>query len=226
MQKPSELNEVEEWKRDMEASPFSHLLSALIQRVPGAFAAALVDELGETVDYFGKFDPFELKVTAAHWQIVLSRAAISTIGSPRSVSISAGARSYIVVAFDTGYAAVVLLSRRSSVFPISRAFAAFEQALCKEAGWEMRPIAEPWFGVAVLCDETDRPRRVLDGAHEVEIEVLGSVHGLSRRERGFRVRSRAGGELTLVRETSGFWYADTRVGTHSQRPPSRPPRKR
>lgn len=213
------------WARDMDENPFTHLLSDLIHRVPGAFAAALVDEIGETVDDCGNCDPFELKVTAAHWQIVLSRAAISNIGSPRSVSVAAGARSYIVVAFDTDYAVVVLLSRGSAIFPISRAFAAFEQALCREAGWEMRPIAEPWFGVAVLCDEANRPNRVLDGAHEVEIEVLGSVHGLARRERGFRVRSHAGGELTLVREITGFWYADTRVGTHSQRPPSQPPQK-
>ncbi len=41
--------------------------------------------------------------------------------------------------------------------------------------------------------------------------MIGAVMGLSVRERGFRVRTDEGAELTLVRETRHRWYADEPV---------------
>jgi hypothetical protein len=50
------------------------------------------------------------------------------------------------------------------------------------------------------------------------VEVLGTVMGLSVREQGFRVRTAAGLELTLVREARHTWYADEELDA--------PPRER
>src|ERR1700730_10328586 len=58
--------------RDQEASTFAAILNDLVVRLPGAFAAALVDGEGETVDYGGKVDPFDAKINAAHWRLVLA----------------------------------------------------------------------------------------------------------------------------------------------------------
>ncbi len=38
----------------------------------GALAAALVDGEGETVDYAGLLSPYDIKVLAAEWRIVLA----------------------------------------------------------------------------------------------------------------------------------------------------------
>ena len=54
-----------------------------------------------------------------------------------------------------------------------------------------------------------RPRRVFLGGTWEDLEVMGAVVGLGRGERGYRVRTSSGEELTLVRERLGRWYADT-----------------
>ena len=61
----------------------------------------------------------------------------------------------------------------------------------------------------VYLDARGRPVRVGEG--RVSVEVLGAVMGLGVRERGFRVRTHDGTELTLVREPRERWYADEPV---------------
>jgi predicted regulator of Ras-like GTPase activity (Roadblock/LC7/MglB family) len=53
--------------------PFKSLLTKLVEAVPGACGAILADWEGEAVEQHFQGDPFEMKVTAAHWGIVLSR---------------------------------------------------------------------------------------------------------------------------------------------------------
>ncbi len=59
--------------RDQETTSFTDILRRLLRATSGARAAALVDFEGETVDYAGVLDPFELRIAAAHWQIVLAQ---------------------------------------------------------------------------------------------------------------------------------------------------------
>ncbi len=200
------------WSRDMEESPFHAMLLELISRVPGAFAAALVDEVGETVDYAGAIDPDDIKIASAHWRVVLAGASVTGIGDARSISVSGTLRSFVVAALGNEYAVIALLSPGRAVAPLSRAFAVFEQALIREVGLELRPVTDRWFHVSVACDDERRPFRVIDDGIEESIDVLGAIRGLGTNEMGFRVRSKAGGELTLVRERTGIWYADTRLG--------------
>lgn len=51
---------------------FKRLLSTLVEAVPGASGAILADWEGEAVEQHCQGDPFEMKVTAAHWGILLS----------------------------------------------------------------------------------------------------------------------------------------------------------
>ena len=53
--------------RDQAETAFTAILASLVERVPGAHAAALVDAEGETVDYAGDGEPFFLRVAAAAW---------------------------------------------------------------------------------------------------------------------------------------------------------------
>jgi predicted regulator of Ras-like GTPase activity (Roadblock/LC7/MglB family) len=53
--------------------PFKSLLIKLVEGVPGANGAILADWEGEAVEQHCQGDPFQMKVTAAHWGILLSR---------------------------------------------------------------------------------------------------------------------------------------------------------
>lgn len=192
--------------RDMDVTPFAAILAQLVGRLAGAFAAALVDGEGETVDYTGNVDPFDVKVAAAHARIVLSDVErYAVLGRPRWIIVRGARRSFVTHALPEGYALVVLLRRRAGFTASQRAFSACARDLAREAGWSYEAPRPAWYPVEVEIDARGRPVRV-DATFDVE--VIGSVVGLPSRERGFRVRTSAGSEVTLVREARNCWYAD------------------
>jgi hypothetical protein len=200
----------------MDATSFAKILSDLIRRLPGAFACALVDLGGETVDYAGVCDPFDVKVAAAHLRIVLNDLEeYGVLGEPRWVVLRGASRSFVARRLPDGYALVVLLRRRAGFTASSRALAVCERELSLEAGWSHRGVPR-WFPIDVEIDARGRPTRVAANTtgtassetERVAVEVFGSVVGLAPNERGFRVRTATGSELTLVREPGKTWYAD------------------
>ena len=81
-----------------------------------ALGAALVDRGGETVDYAGYLDPFNMKVAAAEWRLVLE--LVRDVPHPsyqetRGILIRGRKKSFAVVGISTGYAIVLALPRRS-----------------------------------------------------------------------------------------------------------------
>lgn len=193
--------------RDMEATPFATILARLLERVPGAFAAALVDVEGETVDYAGEASAFDIRVAAAHAQILLAEIGrYAKLGEPRWIVVRGAKRSIVARALPDGYGLAVLLRRRAGFTASSRAFAACERELAEEAGWK-RPVShaeQEWFPVDVTKDRLGRPRRL----GKTAVTVLGELVGLPPHEHGFRIRTADGNEITLVREAGSFWYAD------------------
>jgi hypothetical protein len=192
--------------RDVDTTGFTAILQSLVERIPGAYAAALVDALGETVDYAGHGDPFDVRVAAAHLRILLdSIARLGTVGSPRWLVLRGAKKSFAASAFPDGYALCVILRPRAAFTLSLRAWSVCARALAVEAGWPPMPNEErAWFPIVVTTDHRGRPVRIGD----VRVEVLGTVMGLSVRERGFRVRTLEGSELMVVREGSNLWYAD------------------
>jgi len=225
--------------RDQQLTAFAPMLAELISRVPGALAAAFVDVEGETVEYWGSLDSFDIKVAAAHLQIELAQLARSTLfGEPRTLMIRGERRSFIARVLPDAYALVVLLGRRARFTPSRRAFDVCEAAIRREAGWSRLP--GPWYVVEVSYDRQGRPTRLhlpSPGSYRppprptstgpatpesapsapakltrgIAAEVLGTLAGLQPQERGYRVRLASGKELTLVRESGGFWYSDEPV---------------
>ena len=195
----------------MEATSFARILHDLIARLPGAYACALVDLGGETVDYAGVVRPFDVKVAAAHMRIILNDLdEFGAIGKPRWLVLRGERRSFVARQLPDGYALVVMLRRRAGFTASARAYAACERALAAEAGWSPRGDGASWVAVGVQVDRRGRPIVVDAGptARAVLVEVFGAVVGLPRNEEGFRARTAAGGELTLVREAGNNWYAD------------------
>lgn len=237
-------------ERDTDATPFGDILRRLVDRLPGAYAAALVDIEGETVDYVGLSGSFELRIAAAEARLALDQihrglAGRSQTGEVRWLVALGAQRSFLVRQLSEGYAVVVLFRRRAGLTASRRAFAVCARELAVEAGWPppasvraaragqsttteglharrapralcgIGDVDTEWWPVDVqeaLVDGRTRPRRVRpSGAADTEwqrIEVLGAVVGLPPRERGFRVRTHHGEELTLVREPGRVWYAD------------------
>lgn len=198
--------------RDTDASTFAAILTDLIARVPGALGAVLVDAEGEAVDYAGRLDAFDLKLAAAHWQIVLTdlraKAAAHTSGSPRSLVVRGEKRSFIVHELPEGYTLVLVLSRRAGFTQATRAFAVCERALVAEAGWSLPRRIPAWFGLDVESTRAGRPARISYGARNQGIEVLGRVASRASGDVGWRVRLENGAEVTLIREPGQHWYAE------------------
>jgi predicted regulator of Ras-like GTPase activity (Roadblock/LC7/MglB family) len=198
--------------RDQATSTFTRILERLVGSTPGAKAAALVDFEGETVDYAGDLDTFELKVAAAHWQLVLAGLGeeAKACGDVRQVTVRTKTRAYVVRRVDASYAVVVVLHRRAAFAVSERALQEADSRLTAEAGWSSPHDAPRWYCVEVETERADRTRpvrlRVADGWQP--IEVMGAVVGLKPREKGFRVRLPSGAEMMLVRERLGRWFAD------------------
>jgi len=201
--------------RDQEPSTFTLILERLIAATPGAEGAVLVDFEGETVDYAGYIDTFDLKVAAAHWQIVLAETADTPqMGSIQQITLRARARSYVVRRIHESYAIVVVLRPHAAFAVSERALQEAKSRISHEAGWPTSQDTARWFCVEVQTEPRDRKRplrlRVSNGWQPVE--VMGAVVGLKPKERGFRVRLPSGAEMMLVRERLGRWFADEHIG--------------
>lgn len=200
--------------RDQDASTFTKILERLPEAIGGLRGAVLVDSDGETVDYAGMLDPFDLKIAAAHWQIVISEfQALENFAEPRQITVRARNRGYIVRRLPERYGLVLVLHARAAFAASERAIDEIEANLCAEAGWERPAGSAKWFRVEVETLEPDhvRPCRMRAAGTWQAIEVLGTMVGLRAREKGFRVRLAGGAEMSLVRESRRLWFADEHV---------------
>jgi predicted regulator of Ras-like GTPase activity (Roadblock/LC7/MglB family) len=200
--------------RDQATSTFTRILERLLGATPGARGAALVDYEGETVDYAGHFDPFDLKVTAAHWQIALREMAeAAQVGALQQIIVRARRQGYFVRRLQENYAVVLIVHPRAAFAVSERAVAEAIRGLSREAGWS-EPAGARWWWVEVETERRGRARRPnrikVDGLWQ-PVEVMGALIGLAPRERGFRVRLASGHEMMLVRERLGRWFADEHV---------------
>jgi len=194
--------------RDQGESAFTRILVDLVARMPGARAAALVDVEGETVDYAGCSPPYEVRLAAAHWRIVLQRAQEQpSLGGIRTLAVRTARRSFVLYVLPLGYAVVIVLSPGAGLASWRRALPACARKLAEEAGWP-RSDWGSWYPVEVDCDARHRPAALRIGNVARGVEILGSLAtGFATQERGWRVRCDRE-ELTLVREPGGFWYSD------------------
>jgi hypothetical protein len=212
--------------RDQGASTFTCILEDLIDAIPFARAAAIFDFEGETVDYAGELAPFDVRVAAAHFQLVLSevreRPGFETAFEVTALSERGG---YFARVIDPGYGLLLIL-RRGGTFAVSRrALAEIEMRVLVEAGLR-KPQRPPWYRVVVeLGGKGARPTRLCPAGWRspsgeqhplgpwLGVEILGALVGLGPRQRGFRVRLENGAEMTLVRESRRLWFVDEPIAS-------------
>jgi hypothetical protein len=150
---PRSRRELAEAPRDQDRSTFTHILGRLVAATPGARGAALVDFEGETVDYAGHMDPFQLKITGAHWLIVLSETGdLGTLGTLHRVTVRAGNAAYYLRRLEENYAVVLVLEPRLAFAVSERAMQEAIASISVEAGWAIPRGAARWFWVEVEPD--------------------------------------------------------------------------
>jgi len=205
--------------RDQHLSAFGAALMRFCDAA-GALGAALVDGEGETVDYAGSLSPFDIKVAAAEWAIVVALLRESRVPSwpdTEQIVVRARSKSYLVQSLTAGYSLVIQTLPRS--FGVSeRALGEALRELSAEAGLDLLPSraleSEHWFRIDVRCsaEEPLRPEAVWVSGSWAPVEIIGRwMADALRREPGYRARLASGAELTLVREPLSRWYADARV---------------
>lgn len=197
--------------RDQARSSFTAILERLVEATPAADGAVLVDLDGEAVDYAGSLDPFDLKIAAAHWQIVLAGIPLGdAIGSVRQIVIRSRERSFVARRVYAGYTVVLVLRPRAAFAVSERALEEADALLSAEAGWPPPRGTSRWFAAHVEPHPGDRrrPGRLRVGGRWWPVEIIGSLVGLRPSEQGFRVRLPSGVEAVLVREPLGRWYSD------------------
>lgn len=199
-------------RRDQAPSSFAPTLGRLCGSA-GIVGAALVDADGEAVDYAGRIAPFDIRVAAAEWRIILARLARCNHAvwrDTRQMLIRGESKSFGAVLLPEGYALVLqLLPRCFRVSP--RALSEAVREICENAGLGVpEHAAAQWTRVQVNESEDRRPRSVWVKRKWLPVEVLGRWVGpeLSPNELGYRVRLHGGEELTLVREPLAQWFAD------------------
>jgi hypothetical protein len=171
-----------------------------------------VDKEGETVDYGGRGDPFDIRVVAAEWRLVLQHAEQSRIGSPHiRITVRALRKSFLIESLPEGYALVIQLARRATRLshrPLSLA----RRRICEEAGFPVPAESDSeWTRVRVEEEvgSSRRPVRMTVESVPHDVTVLGLIQAeTEERARSFRVRLSSGEERTLVREPLGHWYLE------------------
>ncbi|HET9958082.1 MAG TPA: hypothetical protein VFQ61_26485 [Polyangiaceae bacterium] len=200
--------------RDQGVTEFSAILLRLCD-ASGALAAALVDSEGETVDYAGRVEPFDVRVAAAECRLLLGglhENASRLWPAPNSFIIRSGKHSISVHALSEGYAVVLVLPRHS--FDVSaRALSEASREIAREAGLtvDVPRGSLLWSRVEVRCvsRKTRRPAAIWQNGAFRPVLVLGRLERpiIGGRDRGYLIRLDTGAELLLVREPLGRWFA-------------------
>lgn len=202
--------------RTTNATGFTPILDRLVQQVSGCHAAAFVDDEGEAIDIAGRGTPFDVCVTGAHMRILLDESRLAGLGTIRQIAINGLKRSFVARTLLENCALTLILSPRAALAVSSRAIEVASFALEREAGFRSNEENPAWFPVDVA--PSGRPTRARSipvrpvsksqAPPWRDFEVIGTLVGLKRGERGYRVRLQSGMEMMVVREPLGAWWCD------------------
>lgn len=202
------------YAREEDETAFTGILRRHVDATPGALGAALVDSEGEAVDYAGELEPFDLKIAAAHWRIVLSDIERGKLaeqgGRTMRLLVLTERRAFVVTSLQDGYALLSILRANAALGHGDRSLDSTLRALYREACWDAPPDAFRWHPIDVEIDPRARPFRIRIRHQWTAVIPIGRVAaGLQPGEVGWRVDVPAAEcETTLVLGRDDRWYAD------------------
>lgn len=211
MSPPIERSWAREAPRDQAESAFTPILRRLLHRATGVLAVCFVDDEGECVDYCAALSPYDVKVTGAHFCVLMDLIGerIGKVGGGASwlVHVSGDERDFVARRLSQEYVLVVVTKPRALT---RRLLGGIEQTVAelrREAG-----IPVPEWEPAVDAVRVDvraavgwsyAPTAFHEEGQRVAIaDVLGRwSEGSGQTARVcFRVRTEHGEELTLVHD--------------------------
>ncbi len=198
-------------------SAFTVILEGLCASSAGSLAAVIADEEGESVDLAlardsGAVSPavpaYLVKVSAAHWQIVMSQLNARAAAPIRQLWIEAAEHGYLVQRLHRGYVLVLLCRPRALTTVSWRALRQCEVELALEAGWPVNDeSATCWTRTRIKLDARGRPFAVWFGGDWLTDlgleEAAASGNGFERR---YVAKAPRESSFALVREPTGLWY--------------------
>lgn len=118
--------------------PFKSLLNRLLDDIPGALGAIIIDWEGESVDHVARIGDYDIKVLGAHQGVILNllREALGRVdcGKLEEVLIRTGENKTLIAPLTVDYFLVLTLGPQSIATR-----AAFKMRRCVE---ELRPEFE------------------------------------------------------------------------------------
>ncbi len=207
--------------RDQEATGFTLLLNALMEALPEALCAVFIDPEGESVDYAGRINPYDARVTGAEFAVILATcregATRGGMGHALELRAEGGSKSVLVRMVSEGYDLVVLLATpsialkavdkthqcamallRESGLPAPPSFAKLKSGEGRHSSVAMAAVIPGKIpGIAGLCSNPDEPLILMDkhGA-KIVAAVVGVAPG--DLERRMLVRLEDGEEALIV----------------------------
>ena len=125
-------------KRHEALTGFTPLLWRVVDTVPGAVAAALVDEEGETVDFAGDIDGEQIRLAGAYMGIFLNRFSMTKtmgrLGPMVEIRLRAQHGQFVSRPLGLGYQVTVLLEATATLPKLDDALDLALVALRLEAG--------------------------------------------------------------------------------------------
>jgi hypothetical protein len=200
--------------RDMDASPFSRILGEFLTLHRGVTGAALVDHDGETVDYSGKIEAYDLRVLGAVMQVTeraIGEAVAERAGPLRAFAFGSPSKVFIYCTLQDGYG-LALQGPPDCVFePDSKAVRYVAHLLSLEAGWASSAPMGLWHRAAVELDAAKKPCKLhqvhdTPGEGALGLDVLGTF--LDGEDWGARIRLSNGAECNIAQDIDGVWYVD------------------
>lgn len=123
--------------RDQVPTAFAAVLRRMLRAIPGAIGAAFCDLEGESIDYYGDIDPFEIKVAGAQLAAMhddLQKRLGRFLDGPPIVHLRSERGSYLYVQVSDDYYVVALLSAFASWWEALDDVDRARRDLRKEAG--------------------------------------------------------------------------------------------
>ena len=162
--------------------------------------------------------PYEIKVAAAEWRIVLAvikESRLPGFHEIGGITVRAKGRTFVMEALPDGYAIALCLPQHS--FNVSRrALGQARRELGQEAGLVLPESRSQvnWARVRVRTPAGSRLHRrpdaiwLEDGWSPITILGRYQARDLSHSELGYLARLVSGAEVFLVREPLGVWFID------------------
>jgi len=116
-----------------DKTSFYPILESLLNSVPGAHSAIFCDEEGESIEYCGAMNPYDIKIAGAYSTVILQLLRGRQSPTPRTIAISCSSLTMTIHEIK-GYTLTLILNRRTFSAALESAIEKATEKFIHEAG--------------------------------------------------------------------------------------------